>query len=232
MVKIFENIEALFFDFGGTLDSDGIAWKERFFSIYQKNGLNIQQHVFDRAFYDADDSLTLEDPENFSYEEIVHEQVRRVLENLGMNDIKLKEKVAGVFYQSSIEKINKNIPVLMRLKERFKLGIISNNYGNLKRISADSGLIELMDIVVDSNRVGFEKPDIRIFQFALNGIGVSARNSIMVGDSLKRDMLGAKNAGMPHVFLVSKDRLSDAGSCCTDDPVISSLAEIEGLPGL
>lgn len=229
MTNRFEKIEAIFFDFGGTLDSDGVAWKERFYPIYLKHGLHVAQHLFDRAFYDADDSLTLEDPETLSYKEVVFEQVRRVLENLDMQNSALLDSVAGTFYEDSIRQIHKNIPVLKRLKQGVKLGIISNNYGNLKSICEDSGLSGVLDIAVDSNRVGFQKPDIRIFQYALNALGVSARHGLMVGDSLKRDMLGAKQAGMPHVYLVPKQRVSDAAACCEGDPVITSVAEVEGL---
>ena len=33
-------VETLLFDFGGTLDADGVAWKERFFTLYRAEGLD------------------------------------------------------------------------------------------------------------------------------------------------------------------------------------------------
>ena len=44
-------IETLLFDFGGTLDSDGVAWKERFHALYQAEGLNMSAEAFAPAFY-------------------------------------------------------------------------------------------------------------------------------------------------------------------------------------
>ncbi|PCI40788.1 MAG: hypothetical protein COB53_00405, partial [Elusimicrobia bacterium] len=49
--------QALLFDFGGTLDSNGIHWPERFFSLYVEEGVTLERGTFDRAFYDSDDHL-------------------------------------------------------------------------------------------------------------------------------------------------------------------------------
>ena len=50
-------IETVLFDFGGTLDSDGVAWKERFFALYRSEGLDLSAEAFAPAFYAADDAL-------------------------------------------------------------------------------------------------------------------------------------------------------------------------------
>ena len=50
-------IETLLFDFGGTLDADGVAWKERFHALYRADGLDVTSDAFARAFYAADDPL-------------------------------------------------------------------------------------------------------------------------------------------------------------------------------
>ena len=52
-----ETIETLLFDFGGTLDADGVAWKDRFHALYQAEGLVIAAEAFAPAFYAADDPL-------------------------------------------------------------------------------------------------------------------------------------------------------------------------------
>ncbi|HSL79480.1 MAG TPA: hypothetical protein VK877_07450, partial [Pseudolabrys sp.] len=50
-------IETLLFDFGGTLDADGVAWKERFHALYRADGLDVASDAFAPAFYAADDPL-------------------------------------------------------------------------------------------------------------------------------------------------------------------------------
>ena len=48
-------IQAILFDFGGTLDSNGRHWRERFFALYREAGVKTSPEAFDRAFYDSDD---------------------------------------------------------------------------------------------------------------------------------------------------------------------------------
>src|SRR5262245_21576452 len=50
-------IKTLLFDFGGTLDADGVAWKERFHALYRAEGLDLDGEAFAPAFYAADDPL-------------------------------------------------------------------------------------------------------------------------------------------------------------------------------
>ena len=51
------NLETVLFDFGGTLDADGVAWKERFYSLYRSEGLDMTADVFAPTFFAADDPL-------------------------------------------------------------------------------------------------------------------------------------------------------------------------------
>src|SRR5262249_21434021 len=50
-------IETLLFDFGGTLDADGVAWKERFHTLYRTEGLDMSADAFAPTFFAADSPL-------------------------------------------------------------------------------------------------------------------------------------------------------------------------------
>src|SRR5215475_1874269 len=52
-----QRYQTVLFDFGGTLDSDGVAWKERVHRHYQAEGLAMSAEDFAPAFYAADDRL-------------------------------------------------------------------------------------------------------------------------------------------------------------------------------
>src|SRR5215471_16577488 len=52
-----ESVETLLFDFGGTLDANGVAWKERFYAFYRAEGLDMAADAFEPSFFAADDSL-------------------------------------------------------------------------------------------------------------------------------------------------------------------------------
>jgi HAD superfamily hydrolase (TIGR01509 family) len=78
----------------------------------------------------------------------------------------------------------------------FKLGVVSNSEGTIEQMLIEIDLRPLLDAVVDSSVVGFTKPDPRIFQIALDQLGVAAGDALMVGDSPSADVDGASAAGI------------------------------------
>lgn len=78
----------------------------------------------------------------------------------------------------------------------FKLAVVSNSEGTIEQMLLEIGLRPLLDAVVDSSVVGFTKPDPRIFQIALDRLGVAAADALMVGDSPSADVDGASAAGI------------------------------------
>ncbi|RUM91664.1 MAG: hypothetical protein DSZ23_01430 [Thermodesulfatator sp.] len=192
---------AIFFDYGGTLDAPGVAWRNRFFPIYLQAGVEVSPEKFARAFYTSDDSLVAEAPVHMNLTQVVFEQVKRVLENLGIFTKQLQTKIAEKFLEDSFSNINEIKPALQTLRKNFKMGIISNNYGNLENICKETGLDTLMDVLVDSNRIGHTKPSPEIFRAGLSALDVEPFSSIMVGDSLPRDIKGARDLGMEAFWL-------------------------------
>src|SRR3989441_6778616 len=96
----------------------------------------------------------------------------------------------------ALRTIAENVPLLSELARRYRLGILSNFYGNLARVCDDAGIRSFFDALVDSAEVGWTKPDPRIFQRALGALGVSASAATFIGDSLPRDMAGAAAVGV------------------------------------
>jgi len=77
-----------------------------------------------------------------------------------------------------------------------KVAIISNSEGMLERLFTDLDVLRHFDLVVDSGRVGVEKPDPRIFQIALERFDVPASRALHLGDMFATDVLGARAAGI------------------------------------
>src|SRR5277367_1096320 len=76
-------IETLLFDFGGTLDADGVAWKERFHALYQAEGLDMTAEAFAPAFFAADDPLVGALPPTAGLAETVHALAANLEAELG-----------------------------------------------------------------------------------------------------------------------------------------------------
>jgi len=206
-------IETLLFDFGGTLDADGVAWKERFHALYQAEGLHMTAEAFAPAFYAADDPLVGALPPTAGLAETVHalaasleaEFARRAGAAKARADGDRGRRIASRFLADMARIFARNRPVLETLAGRYRLGVVSNFYGNLETVCRSAGLAPLFKVMTDSRRVGLEKPDPAIFRAALDELRAAAETTLFVGDSLKRDCEGARRAGMGFVWIAPED---------------------------
>lgn len=221
-------ISAVLFDFGGTLDADGIPWKTRFFRLCRDEGLVEHAEPFDLAFYSVDDALVGAIAPTTTFAETARCLAHGLVRALGRPDEAMEERIASRFLADARGRLERNAPLLSRLSRRYRLAIVSNFYGNLSTVCDNSGICELFSVIVDSTRVGSVKPDPRIFQSALDALGVAPADALFVGDSLPRDMAGARAIGMRHVWLVGAG-IPQEVRCCPDDPVIHSLEELDGM---
>jgi putative hydrolase of the HAD superfamily len=219
---------AVLFDFGGTLDADGLPWKERFAALFAEHGVAVPPERFDPVFYAADDALVGAVPETLSFRDTVEQLAAAVARALRPGDPALGPRVAGRFLGDALAQLRRNAPLLARLAARYRLGIVSNFYGNLVTVCDNSGVRSHFSVIVDSSRVGFTKPDPRIFLKAVDALRVAPAAVTFVGDSLARDMAGARACGMRHIWLVG-DRREAREPCCPGDRVLSSLGELEGV---
>lgn len=87
--------------------------------------------------------------------------------------------------------------VLVSLGRRYKLAIISDaQWIFAEPEMAMLGLDQFIKHRILSSRTGYKKPDIRLFQQAMNDSGVHAADSVYIGDNPYKDLVGAKKAGM------------------------------------
>jgi putative hydrolase of the HAD superfamily len=82
-----------------------------------------------------------------------------------------------------------------------KVAIISNSEGMLDRLFRELGVIDHFDLVVDSGKVGVEKPDPRIFEVAFDRFSVAPEHALHLGDVFATDVLGARAAGCRHALI-------------------------------
>ena len=175
------------FDFGGTLDAPGVTWRERVFRLCQAEGLVGARDRFDPIYFAVDDSLVGRVPETLSFRDTVVRLIAGVTEALGSRSEGAVDRLAARFVDDALLTLRGHVPLLRALSERYRLAIVSNFYGNLATVCRDAGIAEFFALIVDSARVGWTKPDLRIFRVALDALGVGAAGAVFVGDSLARD---------------------------------------------
>ena len=113
-------------------------------------------------------------------------------------------------------------PALAALRDRrLTLVVVSNANGTLRAHMDRIGLSSHVDIVIDSQDEGVEKPDPRLFQIALERAGARPESTIHVGDLYQVDIVGARAAGLRGVLLDETGLHYDA-----DCDRVASLAEL------
>lgn len=95
------------------------------------------------------------------------------------------------------------VPGALRALGEAGLGriVVSNADGTVDRKLESVGLLPLVDAIVDSSKLGSEKPDPEIFRHAVRLAGARPEECLHVGDLYSVDVLGARAAGVHAVLL-------------------------------
>lgn len=218
-------VQGILFDYGGTLDGAASHWLDRFVDLYQHVGLDLPFERLKQAFYGADDAAYADRRViDMSLTELMEFHVAVQLERLRIDDKEVQRRLVDEFVARSHAALAASRAVLARLAPLYRLGVVSNFYGNVRRILADAEILPLLSAVADSTHVGCMKPDRRIFKHALADLGTEPAATLHVGDSYERDVCAARAIGLRTAWLVpaAKRPQHDASA----DLIIASLDEL------
>jgi len=123
--------------------------------------------------------------------------------------------------------------VLDVLREHYPLAIVTDAQSIHARAELHKvGLLGYFDPIIVSGDHGYRKPDRRLFQSALDGMGVAAGNSLYVGNDMYRDIHGAQEAGLTTVMFDSDQGVKVYRDCAPDYTITDfrDLLQILSLP--
>ncbi len=93
------------------------------------------------------------------------------------------------------------IPVLDYLSSKYNLHIITNGFAEIQKNKLDnSNITHYFKTITNSEMAGVKKPNPLIFEFALGLANTNKENSIMIGDCIEADVIGALNAGFDAIY--------------------------------
>jgi putative hydrolase of the HAD superfamily len=101
---------------------------------------------------------------------------------------------------------------LSYLRQKYSLHLISNGFKESTELKISvTGLGQYFENVFISEVIGFNKPDAKIFDFALGTAKANKEESIMIGDSIEADIRGAIDYGMEAIYFnpTQKDKPAD-----------------------
>lgn len=197
--------EVLMFDLDNTLFDFEHSEKEALLSTAKHFGLTDVFDVFEATYHEVNKPLwhALEQG-SIDSDYIKTHRFSGVVERMGLDMDRLE---MSRYYMSALSESVALVfgaeEVLRVLDKKYRLVALTNGLklvqeGRIKR----SGLHGHFERIIISEDVGVSKPDTRIFDMALESIGHSEKSSVlMIGDSLKADIDGAKNAGIDALWV-------------------------------
>lgn len=190
-------IKWLFFDIGNVILNDDPAMAALYQYIYDAVNQNGRKITFEELIT-LREQLILQNRDGRHYYTVGtklfapktwQKEFDSIKKKLSVNWEKLSPLLSGV------------APVIQNLSTRFDLGLIANQPREVVAILEKNHLMQYFKINAVSACVGYEKPDTRLFQYALEIARCEAKESVMIGDRIDNDIRPAKSVGMKTIWL-------------------------------
>lgn len=199
-------IKHIFFDLDHTL------WD------FEKNAALAFEKIFEELDFEIDiqQFISIYNPINVAYWKL-YERNEIDQESLRVN--RLKDAFEAINFEVSLDEINTisslfieyltsnnhliegAVEILEYLKENYTLHIITNGFSLVQEVKLQKSNLDKYFVTITNSEVaGHKKPHQNIFQYALSLANASKNQSIMVGDSIEADVLGAMNFGIKAVY--------------------------------
>ena len=172
-----DDIKWLFFDIGSTLVDESECVKKRCDVIIHNNNIDRQE------FYNKVTECAKTD----SY------AVRAAASYYGVEIPR---------WYGELEKLYPDTKMILEvLSKKYKLGVIANQIAGTKERLDNWEICKYFDVVVASAEAGCAKPELKIFNLALEQAGCKPNEAVMIGDRLDNDIVPAKQLGMKTVWV-------------------------------
>ena len=220
-----EEVKGIIFDYGGTLDTRGDHWSHIIAQGWSAAGVHVSVELFRDCYVYAERELArhrhILPGDDFAT--LLHKKMLLEFGELarrGAIDPAKVETAATVaatycndYAQQCIEEAR---PVLEALSARYPMVLVSNFYGNVDEVLRAFGIRQYFAGIVESAVVGVRKPDARIFMMGVVALGLKPEEVLVVGDSLRKDILPARSIGCHTAWIKGRGWTADEDAA--DDP--------------
>ena len=205
-------MQALIFDYGGTLDTDGRHWAHVLWEGYCEAGMPVTNEQFREAYVYGERALAkvpIVQPED-TFRDVLEKKVNQQFAFLQAEHIwndapdvsaEKLNTVVDYCHDYALRFIAKAREVLAVLRPKYRMVLVSNFYGNIEAILRDFGLAQYFDAVIESAVVGVRKPDPEIYRLGVKATGCEAKDVTVVGDSYSKDIVPANAIGCRTIWL-------------------------------
>lgn len=217
-------MKGIIFDYGGTIDSRGVHWSEVIWQAYRDAGIDtrfgISKDEFRQSYVAAERELARVRhilPGDDFYT-LLLKKMRIELTDLAERGIApaLADGLEGhavelatLCDRAARQCVDEARPVLEQLSQRYPMMLVSNFYGNVDSVLRAYDLRRYFRGVIESAVVGVRKPNPTLFRLGVDALELPASEVLVVGDSLRKDILPAESIGCHTLWLKGKGWTAD-----------------------
>ncbi|MDR2765299.1 MAG: HAD family hydrolase [Tannerella sp.] len=230
-----DHIRGIIFDYGGTIDSNGVHWSEVLRQAYLSEAAPVTKEAFRAAYVHGERTLG---KHPFVQPHHTFLDMLRLKADLQIEWLKarqeltaeqatpdLKQRIAAYGYACARRSAEAARPVIAALSDQYPLALVSNFYGNMASVLKDFGLDAFFPLIIESAVCGVRKPDPQIFRLGLEALHLSAGEVAVIGDSYGKDILPAASLGCKTIWLKNTGWQVYTGKE-TADVIISDFEEL------
>lgn len=203
------SIKGIIFDYGGTIDTNGIHWGELIWQEYCNANVGVSKELFREAYVHGERTLAKEriiEPTD-TFLTLLRKKMKIQFGYLKGNyateplTAQKELEVADACYQRVLNTLATTRIIIEELGKRFPLVLVTNFYGNMPVVLQEFGLSHLFKDIIESSVVGIRKPDPELFALGVKALGIESKECVVIGDSYRKDITPAAQLGCKSVWL-------------------------------
>jgi putative hydrolase of the HAD superfamily len=213
-----KGIRHVFFDLDRTLWDFDTNSRNAIAQLYRAFSLDRQIGMDDSSFLSVYEQVNEQYWERYRLGQVSQPELRKgrfldSLRHFGVDDAEMAHAMGEEYVRISPRNkalVDGTMEVLHHLRGRYELHIITNGFEEVQHIKLEStGLRPYFGEVITSERAGVKKPDPGIFRFAERVTSSLPEHSLMIGDHLEADVLGARQAGWRAIHFTDQESNGD-----------------------
>ena len=233
----FSKVKGIIFDYGGTIDSRGDHWSEIIWQGYRQAEIAVDKVTFRDAYVYAERRLARERhimPCD-DFRRLMSVKIQLELQYLADQGHDVSGRcgsmaqavtdIAAYCDDYARTCVDEAKPTLEALHSRYPMVLVSNFYGNIDAVLSEFGIRHLFQGIIESSVVGVRKPDPRIFTLGTVALGLAPADTLVVGDSLRKDILPAESIGCQVAWIKGRGWTADEDAA-THPAQIENIAKL------
>ena len=231
------SIKGVIFDYGGTIDTNGIHWGEVIAAQYIEAGIEIGRELYRNAYVHGERTLAKHPiiaPED-TFHTLLRKKIAIQFEYLRTETgsqqftAELAQTVADRCYDKVKKTIATSRAIVEELSKQYPMVLVTNFYGNMPIVLKEFGLDTCFKTIIESSVVGIRKPDPALFALGVEALQLPAEEVVVIGDSYRKDIHPSSTLGCRTVWLKN--------ICWEEEPIIEGhsptaiIGDITQLPG-